>query len=91
MSQLIEVLVDIYPNHFNVGEKYCYANIRSAKVDEQQIVDNCISKMFAEDSPLLLDNLGFLPKNELNPIDIDRVCYLNIDKCQFEFKGEKSV
>lgn len=87
MSQLIEVLVDIYPNYFSLSNKYCYANIRSVKTDEQQIVDNCISKMLAEDSPLLLANLGSLPKNKLNSIDTDRVCYLNIDKCHFEFKG----
>lgn len=84
MKQKVEVLVDIYPNHFSKTEPYSYKNIRAVNSDEQGIVDKCIQEMINEDNELLLEGMVVFG-NRLLPSDKNKKCLFDIINKNFEF------
>lgn len=88
MKNLIEVYIDIYRNIFNENsneQPYVYDNVRAVNSDEEEIVNEVITKMYQDDNSLLLDYKIVIGK-QIPLLEENRKCFLNIQTLCFEFK-----
>lgn len=87
MKDRFKITVDIYRNHFNAPENYPYLfdNLKAVNLNEQEAVNEIINKMIANGSPQLFEpDLHIL--SSLKPIETNRICFLNPETLQIEFK-----